>query len=378
MSFRLRLPNTPPLRPGRAASCFPRIQTPQPHLSRLTPSRYLITTSDVTTTPDTSPTAATAAASQFLQSHSSTILTRTQPLDAHHLQKLSLLLARPNLHPALPITSSPPPDGTPLPKGYHLIYFTPSQLEADLGADGTDTTFNAPWPFTRRMWAGGKMEWVRGRELRVGEAVEERSRVLSAVGKRGGDGRGMVLVEVEKVLEGKGGGLMRDVRSWIFRPPVEQSSERRVDPQLDAGRETTQAKSTLVDVPGEDPEGFPERHMSWSPVALFGFSALTFNPHKIHYNESWTRNVEGHPGLVVHGPLNLINMLDYWRDVHGRRERGLHLKEVKYRAMAPIYAGEQYRITSSVVEDGQEPRYELLVIKGDAICMRGEITAERS
>jgi hydroxyacyl-ACP dehydratase HTD2-like protein with hotdog domain len=124
-----------------------------------------------------------------------------------------------------------------------------------------------------------------------------------------------------------------------------------------------------------DGERFPERHMSWSPVALFGFSALTYNAHMIHYNESWTRSVEGHPGLVVHGPLNLINMLDYWRDVHGRD--GLRLKGVSYRATAPSYAGEPYRITSSVVEDGKEPKFEVFVMKGDVVCMKGEITAER-
>ncbi|KAJ4290066.1 hypothetical protein N0V88_006571 [Collariella sp. IMI 366227] len=88
-------------------------------------------------------------------------------------------------------------------------------------------------------------------------------------------------------------------------------------------------------------------------------------------------DVEGHPGLVVHGPLNLINMLDYWRDVHGARDKGLHLKEIKYRATAPIYAGEQYMITSSLLEDGEQPKYELLVKKGDVVCMRGEVTAER-
>jgi hydroxyacyl-ACP dehydratase HTD2-like protein with hotdog domain len=135
--------------------------------------------------------------------------------------------------------------------------------------------------------------------------------------------------------------------------------------------------SRVWDVPSADPKGFVERHMRWSPVALFGFSALTFNAHKIHYSESWTREVEGHPGLVVHGPMNLINMLDYWRDVHGAGDSKLRLRAIDYRATAPIYAGEEYRIVTSAVEEGREPKYSVRVMKGEVVCMRGNITAER-
>ena len=53
------------------------------------------------------------------------------------------------------------------------------------------------------------------------------------------------------------------------------------------------------------------------------------------------------------------------------------MKWVSYRATAPIYTGEPYRITSSVVEDGKEPKFEVFVMKGDVVCMKGEITAER-
>ena len=36
---------------------------------------------------------------------------------------------------------------------------------------------------------------------------------------------------------------------------------------------------------------------------LFRYSALTFNTHRIHYDTPYTRDVEGYPGLLVHGPL---------------------------------------------------------------------------
>ena len=115
------------------------------------------------------------------------------------------------------------------------------------------------------------------------------------------------------------------------------------------------------------------RQLHWSPVGLFRFSALTFNGHMIHYNQDWTRTVENHPGLVVHGPLNLINLLNYWKDVHGQGEGP---RQISYRAMAPIYAGETYQIaTGEVRESGNEKYWEVLAEKGGVRCMRGEILA---
>ena len=117
--------------------------------------------------------------------------------------------------------------------------------------------------------------------------------------------------------------------------------------------------------------GFPIRQMRWSPVGLFRFSALTFNGHQIHYNEDWAQMMEGHPGVVVHGPLNLINILDYWRDVHGK---GRDIGEVSYRAMAPLYAGEEYHIrTGEVEKTGHQKAYQILVEKGGVVCMKADI-----
>ncbi|EGU73031.1 hypothetical protein FOXB_16462 [Fusarium oxysporum f. sp. conglutinans Fo5176] len=110
----------------------------------------------------------------------------------------------------LDISESGPPNGTALPPGYHLVYFTPSVVESDLGLDGTDTSFNAPLPFTRRMWAGGRIQWFDGKPLCIGEEVEERTRLLSAEPKQLRDGSDMVLVNVEKAYWGKMGLSLKD------------------------------------------------------------------------------------------------------------------------------------------------------------------------
>jgi hydroxyacyl-ACP dehydratase HTD2-like protein with hotdog domain len=97
----------------------------------------------------------------------------------------------------------------------------------------------------------------------------------------------------------------------------------------------------------------------------------------IHYNESWARDVEGHRGLVVHGPLNLINIMDYWRDVCAGKDFCV-AKEVNYRALSPLYAGDVYTIRGTETGSaagGEQSSHEVLVQLGGTLCMKAEVTA---
>ncbi|KAE8359069.1 hypothetical protein BDV27DRAFT_136685 [Aspergillus caelatus] len=147
--------------------------------------------------------------------------TRSQFLDANQLQLLSLTLNRPSLYPDTPSlnnASASIPAGTPLPPGYHLVYFTPAFLEYELGVDGTDASYNPETPFTRRMWAGGEVRWPRAADgspnpLRVGQEVQETTKVLSAepkvVRKTGEE---MIVVGVEKEFRNEHGVAIIDRR----------------------------------------------------------------------------------------------------------------------------------------------------------------------
>lgn len=93
----------------------------------------------------------------------------------------------------------------------------------------------------------------------------------------------------------------------------------------------------------------------------------------IHYNQAWTQNVEGHRGEVVHGPLNLINLLDYWRDIHGN---GNTPRDITYRALSPLYAGQAYNIRTEAVKDiGNGKTWDILVERDGKTCMKSEITS---
>lgn len=155
---------------------------------------------------------ASDAVLQLLDQHKGRTTTRRQVLDANQLQKLSLTLNRPQLHRDLDVSETAPANGTPIPPGYHLVYFTPNGTEFDLGPDGTDRSFSAPAPFTRRMWAGGCVKWTKGRPLRVGEEVEERTILLAAEPKKDRNGAEMIVVTVQKEFWGTQGLSLVDER----------------------------------------------------------------------------------------------------------------------------------------------------------------------
>lgn len=141
----------------------------------------------------------------------------------------------------------------------------------------------------------------------------------------------MLVVGVEKTFanESTGETALVDKRSWVF--------QREISPEKPSVVSPTPKEKSL-------PEGERVRDFCQTDTTLFRFSALTFNGHKIHYAPDWCRQVEGHRNAVVHGPLNLINMLDFWRDTQRGRDESAVPKSIVYRAMSPLYVGEPYRI----------------------------------
>jgi len=70
--------------------------------------------------------------------------------------------------------------------------------------------------------------------------------------------------------------------------------------------------------PGDE---LPVLETTVSRVQLFFFSAATHNGHRIHYDRDWATTVEGHPDILVHGPLRdslLMKVLTDWVGTRGR------------------------------------------------------------
>ncbi|CAD6588744.1 MAG: hypothetical protein CYPHOPRED_004512 [Cyphobasidiales sp. Tagirdzhanova-0007] len=294
-------------------------------------------------------------AAAFIRRTADTVQRRTQQLDANQLCKLAVTLgSRARSDTACEVA---PPLDTALPPGWHLVYFTPSFQEEALGPDGSDRSFNPDPPFTRRMWAGGRLKWDTHSPLRIGQTVTEHTKVVKAEPKTNKHGGEMILAGVEKQYETQDGVVLTDQREWVFLPELSDQgsssskSGERTQPSI---RRYATTSPTIA-----------SRSHVQTAVSLFRFSALTFNGHKIHYSLPWVRDVEGHREIVVHAPLNLVLMLELYRSVHGE---GKPPASMEYRAVSPIYAHEEYVI--HLAESGEvwcEKRLD------GALCLTGRI-----
>ncbi len=193
-------------------------------------------------------------------------------------------------------------DGDALPAAWLGLYFLPRIPTAELRPDGSprDTGVIPVMPLPRRMFAGERVRLHR--PVRIGETVRRETELADISVKTGGTGT-LVFATVTSRVFGPEGLALEDERRTVFREEV-KTGERNQAPRREPAP---------VDLPWR-------RRITPDPVLLFRFSALTFNSHRIHYDRAWAMEVEGYPGLVVHGPLTATLLIDFARDQNpGRR-----------------------------------------------------------
>jgi hydroxyacyl-ACP dehydratase HTD2-like protein with hotdog domain len=82
------------------------------------------------------------------------------------------------------------------------------------------------------------------------------------------------------------------------------------------------SQRTIEDIaPGQEP---PPMVKNASRAQLFWYSAATWNPHRIHYDKDYAA-VDGHPDVLVHGPLQGAWLSQFVTDWMGRQGRLLNL-----------------------------------------------------
>lgn len=206
-----------------------------------------------------------------------------------------------------------PRDGSALPPLWHWIYFTPLTRHSEIGEDGHARRggFLPPVPLTRRMWAGGRLDFVQ--PLRVGETATRVSTIKDVTLKEGRTGA-LVFVCVRHEFSNARGLALSEEHDIVYRDA----------PASDAPQPAP--------IPAPRDEQF-SREIVPDPVLLFRYSALTFNGHRIHYDRSYVTGVEGYPGLIVHGPLIATLLMDLLR----RNLPDATVKRFSFKAVRPTF-----------------------------------------
>lgn len=205
--------------------------------------------------------------------------------------------------------------GDPLPPLWHWFHFPEWPAQNELGEDGhlSDGAFLPPLPQRRRMFGGGRL--VVHAPLRCGDTVRRSTKVSAVRTTEGRTGK-LLLVTTTAEFSVDGEPRLVEQQDIVYRMAADMAS---VAPPARA--EATE------DVPG--PWALT---VNPSPVLLFRFSSLTGNAHRIHYDREYAA-FEGHPGLVVHGPLLALLMLELPR----RFDPGRRVERFSWRAKRPLF-----------------------------------------
>lgn len=229
---------------------------------------------------------------------------------------------------ALDLEDAPGP-GKPLPPGWQWLFFNPVVRRSGLGGDGHPQRggFLPPIELPRRMWAGSRVRYLA--DVPVDATATRRSLILKVenkVGKRGS----LWFVTVEHVISCEGKPCIAEEQDIVYRDAAP---------------------------PGASPAAAPEPYdgqAKWSQefrpdtTLLFRYSALTFNGHRIHYDQAYAREEEGYPDLVVHGPLT-ATLLQQFAVAHGG---GRRLASFDFRGVSPLFVGRPFRLEGRDAESG--------------------------
>jgi 3-methylfumaryl-CoA hydratase len=223
-----------------------------------------------------------------------------------------------------------PAPGSPIPPLWHWLYFLPIARQSDIGPDGHPHRggFLPPVELPRRMFAGSRTEFAT--PLRVGDRVSRTSTVQDVSEKSGRSGR-LLFVKVKHEIRANG---EKDPALTELHDIVYREAPKPGDP-------TPSAQPAPASAPWEK---------QWTPddVLLFRYSALTFNGHRIHYDRRYVTDVEGYPGLVVHGPLIATLLLDLLRWQLPERR----VTNYEFRAMRPLFDLHPFHVCGEPLADG--------------------------
>jgi itaconyl-CoA hydratase/mesaconyl-C4 CoA hydratase len=237
-------------------------------------------------------------------------------IDLGHIQKV-----------ALSLDAAAPALGGELPLLWHWALFVKGVSYDEIGDDGHPRRggFLPAAENRNRMWAGGRLDFLQ--PLRVGSPATRQSTVFAVKEKDGRSGK-LLFVTVKHEYRQDGELCISEEQDIVYREPSA--------PKLEGSVQAPEAQWSETIVP--------------SSVKLFRYSAVTFNGHRIHYDEPYATAVEGYPGLVVHGPMIATLMCAAF--VHANP--GKQVTSLAYRGLRPLIAPRPFQVAGSLAGESAQ------------------------
>lgn len=235
-------------------------------------------------------------------------------IDVGHVQRIALSLDAPA-----------PAQGDALPLLWQWGLFINALPYRELGDDGHPRRggFLPAADNRNRMWAGGRLQFLQ--PLRVGTKGRRESTISAVVEKEGRTGKLLFVTVKHEYIQGDALCISEE-QDIVYREPS--------PPKLEGSVAASQGQWSETVVPDS--------------VMLFRYSAVTFNGHRIHYDEPYTTRTEGYPGLVVHGPMIATLMCRAFINAHPDKQA----TSLSYRGLRPLISPRPFTVGGALGEQG--------------------------
>lgn len=240
-----------------------------------------------------------------------------------HLERMADVCALPLVHRVAATFDLDPAryrNGDRLPRGWHVCLFTVPTRQSLLRPDGAaGLGVTLPDVGLPRLMIGGRRIRFTG-DIPIGAAVRRESRRKAVISKQGRSGRFVIVtIQHDVYVEGESRPVIEEEQDYVMREAA--------DAPAPAAAKDSRAQT-------ERPKPTAARTVIPDETLLFRYSAITFNPHRIHYDHPYATSQEGYPALVVNGGIASILLLELFKSAAGRDPTSVTARNV-----APLFCG---------------------------------------
>jgi 3-methylfumaryl-CoA hydratase len=214
-----------------------------------------------------------------------------------------------------------------LPPLWHWCHFIKPITQSALGEDGhlAKGNFLPPIPLPRRMWASGSLYFRQ--PLKIGLIASRQSEIIDIQEKQGQSGK-LIFVMLKHNFYQEKELMLSEEQNLVYRDHSTKKLERHLS---QTSNESSYDYAAVIQP---------------NTVELFRYSALTFNSHRIHFDQPYTTQIEEYPKLIVHGPLLATHLLEL-----AHRSLGIkilnRLEKFEFRAKNPAFVNEPLHLSCS-------------------------------
>ena len=238
-----------------------------------------------------------------------------------HIERMTDVCALPLVHRVAATFDLDPAryrNGDPLPRGWHVCLFTVPTRQSLLRPDGAaGLGVTLPDVGLPRLMIGGRRIRFTG-DIPIGAAVRRESRRKAVIPKEGRSGRFVIVtIQHDVYVEGESRAAIEEEQDYVMREAADAPAPATPKDAKVERREATVSRTVIPD-----------------ETLLFRYSAITFNPHRIHYDHPYATSREGYPALVVNGGIASILLLELFKSAAGRDPLSVTARNV-----APLFCG---------------------------------------